>query len=94
MNKCRCCSKDLLSKLFSAKVLNKNVEYFDCTNCGYVQTQEPFWLDEAYASVIDNNDTGIMMRNLSNISLVLGTLILIKKKNSLFVICIFKSSSN
>jgi hypothetical protein len=85
MNKCRCCSKDLSSQLFSAKVLNRDVEYFDCTNCGYVQTEDPSWLDKAYASAIDKNDTGMMMRNLSNVSLVLGTLILMKKKNSLVV---------
>ena len=85
MNKCRCCSKDLSSQIFSAKVLNRDVAYFDCENCGYVQTEEPTWLEEAYASAIDNSDTGIMLRNLSNVPFVLATLILMKKKNSLVV---------
>jgi hypothetical protein len=44
-------------------------------------------LEEAYASTINNSDTGIMSRNLSNISLVLATLILIKNRNSLVVDC-------
>ena len=66
MNKCRCCSKDLSSQIFSAKVLNRNVEYFDCINCGYVQTQEPLWLEEDYESAIDNKDTLICMRKESN----------------------------
>ena len=85
MNKCRCCSENLTSQLFSAKILNRDAAYFDCENCGYVQTEEPTWLEEAYASAIDNSDTGIMLRNLSNVPLVLSTLILMKKKNSLVV---------
>lgn len=85
MHKCRCCSKNLKKKLFSAKILKKHIAYFDCDKCGYVQTEKPFWLEQAYASTISTTDTGIMSRNLSNVSLVLATLILIKKKNSLVV---------
>ena len=31
-----------------AKILKKDIAYFDCDQCGYVQTEEPFWLEEAY----------------------------------------------
>ena len=85
MNKCRCCLKDLTRQLFSAKLLEKYISYFECDNCGYVQTEEPTWLEEAYAHTINDSDTGIMSRNLSNISLVLATLTLIKNRNSLVV---------
>ena len=44
-----------------------------------MQTEEPSWLNEAYASTINYSDTGIMSRNLSNLSIVLATLTLIKK---------------
>ena len=87
MNKCRCCSKILTRELFSANLLKKNVKYFSCNNCGYVQTEEPSWLEEAYASTINKSDTGIMSRNLSNIPLVLATLILLKNRDSLVVDC-------
>ena len=82
MNKCRCCSNNLNEQLFSAELLKKNVAYFECNNCGYVQTEEPSWLEDAYASIINNSDTGIMSRNLSNVSLVLATLVLMKKRSS------------
>ena len=85
MSKCRCCSEPITNLLFSAKLLEKNISYFDCDNCGYVQTEEPTWLEEAYAHTINNSDTGIMSRNLSNVSLVLATLTLIKNRNSLVV---------
>jgi len=87
MNKCRCCSEILKKELFSAKLLERNVKYFSCNKCGYVQTEEPSWLEEAYTSVINKSDTGIMTRNLSNISLVFATLILINNRNSLVVDC-------
>ena len=85
MSKCRCCSEPINNLLFSAKLLKKNISYFECNNCGYVQTEEPTWLEEAYALTINNSDTGIMSRNLSNVSLVLATLTLIKNRNSLVV---------
>ena len=85
MSKCRCCFGSLTTKLFSAMLLGKEVSYFSCDKCKYVQTEEPTWLTEAYESTINNSDTGIMSRNLSNISLVLATLTLIKKKNSTIV---------
>ncbi len=50
---------------FRHVVLRKyEVEYSQCTSCGLVQTQEPHWLDEAYASPIASADTGILQRNL------------------------------
>ena len=81
MIKCSLCFKSLTKSLFSAQLFKKNVAYFECLNCGYVQTEEPYWLDKAYASTINICDTGIMSRNLSNLSFVLATLILMKKKS-------------
>lgn len=71
---CRVCGNTLSAPFATASLFNQSVSYFDCTFCGYVQTQIPTWLDEAYASVMNTSDTGIMARNLSNLSLVLATL--------------------
>ena len=38
MFKCRCCSNNISEKLFSTKLLKKNVDFFECSNCKYVQT--------------------------------------------------------
>ncbi len=49
---------------FSTKVLNKyDVDYFQCPSCGFVQTEEPYWIEEAYNSPITASDIGILMRN-------------------------------
>ena len=35
-----------------------------CEHCGFLQTEEPYWLDEAYSESINVSDTGYMQRNL------------------------------
>lgn len=51
-------------RLFSAKVLGKyEVDYFQCRETGFIQTQQPYWLQEAYQSAIASLDVGIVRRN-------------------------------
>ena len=60
---CRICAKPVES-LFSTVLLQKHMtQYFQCLNCGYVQTEEPYWLEEAYKASINDSDTGMMMRS-------------------------------
>ena len=61
--KCKICDSD--SHYFAtAKVLQKySVNYFQCSNCGFVQTEEPYWLDEAYSEAIAVSDVGLVYRN-------------------------------
>ncbi|MBD2009630.1 methyltransferase domain-containing protein [Microcoleus sp. FACHB-45] len=61
--KCKICEAE--SFYFArAKVLNKyDVSYFQCTNCRFVQTEDPYWLEEAYASPIAHSDAGLVFRN-------------------------------
>lgn len=61
---CRIC-KSKVSKIFSSNILQKySVEYFQCSRCEYIQTENPYWLEEAYNSPINVSDTGMIMRNL------------------------------
>lgn len=44
--------------------MNKyDIQYFRCSQCGFVQTEEPFWLEEAYSSAIGDSDVGLAARN-------------------------------
>ena len=67
--------------------MGHRVGYFECPVCAYVQTEEPHWLDQAYASAINDSDTGIMVRNQINARIVLATLLLISKLNGNLVDC-------
>ncbi len=61
--KCKICDGES-TVIFNAVVLKKyKVNYFKCNQCGFVQTEEPYWLNEAYESSINVSDTGIVLRN-------------------------------
>ena len=74
---CRLCGSKS-NFVMSGMIMRKHVvRYFDCPNCGYVQTESPFWLDEAYKTPINNSDTGLLTRNYQNSFLIYFLLILI-----------------
>ena len=63
---CRLC-KNLCSFQFSKKILGKyEIAYFECSNCHSLQTEEPYWLDEAYGEDAEKYDTGKASRSLEN----------------------------
>ena len=54
-----------------AKILKKyDVSYYQCPNCGFVQTEKPYWLAEAYSEIIDAEDIGLLKRNIDNAAVV------------------------
>jgi hypothetical protein len=61
---CKICNSKT-QQVFKSKILKKyNVNYFKCSNCGYLFTEEPSWLQEAYSRSINLSDTGILQRNI------------------------------
>ncbi|MDP9078043.1 MAG: class I SAM-dependent methyltransferase [Bacteroidota bacterium] len=53
------------SLLFTARILNKyDVKYYRCNDTGFIQTEEPYWLKEAYSSTITKLDVGLPYRNI------------------------------
>jgi hypothetical protein len=62
---CKICSSE--TSLFgSAVLLNKHrIQYFRCDSCGFLQTEEPYWFQEAYCEVIARTDVGLVSRNLT-----------------------------
>lgn len=54
-------------KFDTAKILGKyDVNYWHCPKCGFIQTDEPYWFEEAYSSAISVLDVGIIYRNIEN----------------------------
>lgn len=63
---CRICKDNNLKKIFNHKILNKyDIDYFFCSNCSFIQTEKPFWLEESYENPINITDTGYYSRNIS-----------------------------
>ena len=63
---CKICGKES-KEIFQETILKKYlVSYFQCANCGFVQTENPFWLPEAYTESMNLGDTGQVKRNFIN----------------------------
>ena len=56
--------------LFTGKILKKyEVGYYKCSNCGFIQTEKPYWLKEAYNDPIHELDIGLLQRNITLVDL-------------------------
>jgi len=83
VNLCPVCDTALYD-VFSARLLKKyDVVYRQCRTCGLLQTEAPFWLDEAYGEAIASADTGLVMRNFSLASKLAPLLFLYFKPKSM-----------
>jgi hypothetical protein len=69
---CRLCGGKLAEKFRRRGLQGIDIIYFECMNCGSLQTQEPTWLCEAYArSNLTDVDVGAAQRVLANQAFVL-----------------------
>ena len=70
MTHCKICLNE--SEPFDKAILmNKyEVKYFRCPHCGFVQTEDSYWLEEAYSDAIADSDIGLISRNIYLASVV------------------------
>ena len=70
---CRLCEGSAEER-FSLDLIGRHrVRYYECSRCGSLQTETPYWLDEAYAnSNLARLDTGAAQRNLTNLGALLA----------------------
>lgn len=81
---CRLCD-GVLSHRFNLNVLQKyNVRYFECEECHSLQTENPYWLEEAYKNNnLSNLDTGAAQRNIHNLAACYSISKLFNVKNAI-----------
>jgi 2-polyprenyl-3-methyl-5-hydroxy-6-metoxy-1,4-benzoquinol methylase len=73
-------------KIFKTKVLGKyDVDYYQCSNCEFIQTEEPYWLPEAYKNAITSLDIGLLFRNRSLFPVVKSIISTIFDKDRQFI---------
>ena len=74
---CTICGGKLLNFATSTLMGLYEVKYFRCAGCGFLRTEEPYWLEDAYASAINLADVGMVQRNqrIAKISRALITLL-------------------
>lgn len=61
---CRICGASLQASFRHRLLGRHDVQYLRCDACGLLQTEAPYWLEEAYSSAIADCDTGLVQRNL------------------------------
>jgi hypothetical protein len=62
---CKVCLDECFN-IFRTKVLGKyDVDYYQCQSCKFIQTEEPYWIPEAYTNAITTLDLGLLSRNNS-----------------------------
>lgn len=85
MINCKICGEET-HVIFNAKVLYKyDVDYFQCNTCGFGQTEQPYWLEEAYLSPINLSDTGVMYRSERMTKIVTSLICLFLNKKGKFL---------
>ena len=76
---CKICGGEA-KLLFKSKIFHNryDAEYYYCPNCGFLQAEKLEWLEESYNTPVTQEDTGVLLRNLSlrkYISIILFNLI-------------------
>ena len=68
--KCKICG-NLSNIVFKAKVLDQyEVSYYHCNSCDFIQTEDPYWLQEAYKDAVSVFDVWSVARPLLNSKIV------------------------
>ena len=71
---------------FKGKLLQKHdISYFRCPNCEFMQTEEPYWLEEAYSSAISDLDLGPVNRAITGSRIVESAILLNFDPNAKFI---------
>ena len=67
---CRLCGAPTEARFVQTVLGRHSVAYRQCAGCGSLQTETPYWLDEAYGGTALNLDVGAAQRNLINLAVV------------------------
>jgi hypothetical protein len=67
---CRLCGAPTEQRFVLTVLARHRVAYSRCAGCGSLQTQTPYWLEEAYGGAAPNLDVGAAQRNLINHAVV------------------------
>lgn len=61
---CKICHSESIN-FSNSRILGKyDVDFFKCSYCGFIQTEEPYWIDESYLNPINRCDVGLVSRNI------------------------------
>ena len=69
--RCRLCGGTTRLSFIDTLLRKYECRYFLCETCGSLQTEQPYWLEEAYkGGSIADSDTGVFQRAFNNLSAI------------------------
>lgn len=71
---CKVCGQGAVLFANTRILWKYDIALFRCRNCGFIQTEEPYWLEEAYTHSIVRHDTGSVMRAMKFSRIILMVL--------------------
>ena len=70
----------------AALILDKHrIHYYRCPQCGFIQTERPYWLPEAYSESIQSIDVGAIQRNLQTSAIASAVISLLFPRGNMFL---------
>lgn len=85
IDQCRLCGGGIKFQFSKLILMRHSVSYFSCDQCDCLQTEKPFWLDEAYQLVNERFDTGQVFRSLNNAGFIDALVNILKLDDQLIV---------
>ena len=83
--KCNICGEKT-RETHKARILNQyQIQYYRCLECEFTQTEQSYWLNEAYSDAISASDTGVMARNIYFSKITKALLFLLRKRSGKFL---------
>lgn len=82
---CRICRSPAAAFARATLLGRHAVQYYRCAGCGFVQTEEPYWLAEAYSTAITKSDVGLVGRSVSFSRIVRNLVYLFLDRNGRFL---------
>jgi Methyltransferase domain len=64
--RCRCCQAAVIPFDAATVLFKYPVQYYRCASCGFIQTEDPYWLAESYGHPMTAYDLGGVSRPTAN----------------------------
>ncbi|CAK7050662.1 MAG: hypothetical protein PHAS_01536 [Phascolarctobacterium sp.] len=62
--RCKICNSETIIFDMAVVLRKYDVAYYQCPQCGFIQTEAAYWINEAYSDAIAYSDIGLIGRNI------------------------------
>lgn len=82
---CKICQSSVVPIGRAILLQRHEVTFSSCKLCGFISTEEPYWLEEAYSTAITGSDLGLVNRNIHLSKIAKSVILTFFNSNGLFL---------